>query len=65
MRLLSLQMTNRTGWTHVKDVKDSDNVLLPNGDLVLVTLHENESGIRSPFTFLSDLPLDLGHGPAI
>ena len=65
MRLLSLQMTNRTGWTHVKYVKDSDKVLLPSGNLVLVTLRENESGDRPPFTLLGDLPLDLGHGSGI
>ena len=46
-------------------MKESDKVLLPNGNFVLISLRENESEGCIPFTPLDDLPLDLRHGPAI
>ena len=46
-------------------MKDPNKVLIPSGNLVFVTLREEESGESTPFTPLDDLPLNLGHGPVI
>jgi hypothetical protein len=39
-------------------MKDPGKVLLPSCNLLLVTLREDESGYRVPFTLFDDLFLD-------
>jgi hypothetical protein len=51
--------------THVEDLKDPDQVLLPSRNFVLIVLGEEESEDRIPFTPLDDLPLHLCQGSAI
>ena len=51
--------------THVEDVKDSVEVLIPCCDFVLVALGEDESSERVPFAQLGDISLDLGQGSAV
>jgi hypothetical protein len=51
--------------THVEDVKDPDEVLIPSRDLVPIVLREDEPKEGIPFALLSDLPFDLCHGSAI
>jgi hypothetical protein len=63
--LLSSRIPNGTNRTHIEDVKDPDKILLPGSNLILIALHEDESGECIPFTPLFNLPLHLGHGPAI
>jgi hypothetical protein len=63
--MLSSRIPRRTDRTHVEDLKDPDQILLPARNLVLVVLSENESEGRAPFTPLDDLPLHLYQGPAI
>ena len=46
-------------------MKDSDKVLLPSSDLLLVALREDESGHHIPFTLLDDFLLDPGQSSAI
>ena len=58
-------MPNGANRTYVENVKDSGEVLLPTGNLVLVALREDESGYRIPFPLFYDLALDPSHGPAI
>ena len=58
-------MTNGTKQTHVEDAKDPSKVLLPTGNLVLVTLCEDESGNHMPFAMPDDLPMDPCHHSAI
>ena len=58
-------MTNGAKQTYVEDAKDPSKVLLPTGNLVLVTLCEDESGDHTPFAMLDDIPLDPCDHPAI
>ena len=58
-------MPNGSNRTYVENVKDSDKVLLPTGDLILVALREDESEERVSFTLLDDLPLDPSQGTTI
>ena len=60
-----MQMPNRTNRTHVEDMKDPDEVLLPSRNLLLVALREDESHRCIPFTLLRDFLLDPCHGSAI
>jgi hypothetical protein len=46
-------------------VKNSDKVMPPSGNLVLIVLRVEESGDRIPVTLLEDLPLDLEDSPVI
>jgi hypothetical protein len=46
-------------------MKDSDEVLLPTRNLVLIRFGEDESVEPVPFTLFHHLPLDLGHGSEI
>ena len=46
-------------------MKDSDKVLLPSRNLLLVALREDESGHYIPFAVLDDFLLDPCQGPAI
>lgn len=46
-------------------MKDSVELQPPGGDRILVGLRVEESRDSVPFTPLDDLPLDLGHSPAI
>ena len=62
---LSSRILQRTDCTHVEDVKDSDKILLPSRNLLLITLREYESEHRTPFTLLDDLPLDTRQCSAI
>ena len=57
-------MPERANRTHIENVKDPEKILLPSSDLSLITLGENESMYRVPFTMLDDLTLDLGQGSA-
>ena len=57
-------MPNRTKQTHVEDVKDSDKVLLPSCNLLLVAFRKDESGHHIPFTLLDDFLLDPGQSSA-
>ena len=58
----TLSGTNRT---HVEDVKDSDEVLLPGSDLLPVTLREDQSEHYIPFSLLDNLPLNPRQHSAI
>ena len=58
-------MTNRCNKTHVEDVEDPKEVLLPSHNLVFITLGMEESGGHVPFTLLDNLPLDLAQGSVI
>ena len=58
-------MHDRFNRTYVKDVKYPDEILLPTGNFVLITLGEGEPIERLPFTLFDDLPLDLGQSSAI
>jgi hypothetical protein len=40
--LLSSRIPNRTNWTHIEYVKDSDEVLVPSSNLVPIALCEDE-----------------------
>ena len=62
---MSSQMHNITNRTHVEDVKHPEKVLLPSGNLVLVSLREDKSGECVSFASLDHLPLNLGYGSAI
>jgi hypothetical protein len=59
---LSSGPSNGINLTHVEYLKDSDKVLLPSRNLVLITLREDESGDRIPFSLLIDLPLHRNQG---
>ena len=50
--------------THVEDMKDSIEVLLPSGDGILITFCMEEPRGRVPFPLLDNLLLDPGHSPA-
>ena len=58
-------MNAKKSWTYVEDVKDLDKVLLPSGNLVLVSLREDKPEGCVPFTVLDDLPLDIRHSSVI
>jgi hypothetical protein len=58
-------MLNRSDWTHVEDVKNPEEVLLPSRNLLLVAFCEDEPGHRISFTLLDDLPLDPRQGSTI
>ena len=51
--------------THVEDMKDPVEVQPPGRDRFLIILGVESSRDHIPFTPLDDVPLDLGHGPAI
>ena len=53
------RMVGKMNGTHIEDVKDPDEVLIPSRDLVFIALREGESGERVSFPPLGDLPLDL------
>lgn len=46
-------------------MKDPGKVLLPNGDLVFITVREEESGDCIPSPLLGDPPLNAGHSSVI
>ena len=50
---------DKTGLTHVEDLKDHLEVLLPTGNPTLVTLRLQEARGRIPFTALGNSPLYL------
>jgi hypothetical protein len=54
--MLSSRIPSRTNETHVENLEDPDQVLLPSRALILVVLGEDESEDRIPFTLLDDLP---------
>jgi hypothetical protein len=45
-------------------MKDSDKILVPGSDLILVALREDEPEDYIPFTLLIHLPLHIGYGSA-
>jgi hypothetical protein len=51
--------------THIEDLKDPNEILLPTRNLVLVVLGEDESEHSTPFTPLADLLLHFYQGPVI
>ena len=51
--------------THVEDVKDPVEVLPPGHNHVFVGLRMEDSRNRMSFALVDDLPLNLGHSPAI
>ena len=55
----------RTILTHVENLKDPGKVLLPNGNLVLIALGEDESKGCISFTLLGHPPLDAHQSSAI
>lgn len=57
-------MSNRVDLTYIEDVKDPDEVMFPNGNLILV-LRVEKSGSHVRFTLLYYLPLNLGHSSVI
>ena len=56
--MVSSRTTNGTSGTHVEDVEDPGNVLLPGSNLIFVALRQDESECYIPFTLLDDLLLD-------
>ena len=46
-------------------MKDPDEIVPPNRNLVLIALRAEKSRDRIPFTVLDDFRLDLGHRSAI
>jgi hypothetical protein len=62
---LSLQIPNRTNWTHIEYVENSEKILVPRSNLILVALREDEPQDYVPFPSLVDLPPHLGHGSVI
>ena len=58
-------MTKRSGRTHLKDMKNPVQVQPPSSDRLIVVLPVETSRDRISFTPLDDVPLDLGHSPAI
>ena len=63
--MVSSQIHRRTNQTHVEDLKDPDQILLPSGNLVFIVLREDESEESIPFTPLDDLPLHIYQVSAI
>jgi hypothetical protein len=63
--MLSVGIPSRTNRTHVEDLKDPNQVLLPTRNLVLIVPGEDELEGCVPFTTLDDLLLHLYQGPAI
>jgi len=59
------EMSNRTDWTYVEDMKDPIEVPLPSRNLIFDVRRVKESRGRIPFTPYDDLPLDLCHGSTI
>ena len=56
----------KSGGTHVKDVKDPVEVQPPGGDCLFVALRVEKTTDRISFApALDDVPLDLGHSPAV
>ena len=60
-----MRIPHRFNKTHIEDVKDPDEVLLPSRNLLFIAFRENELDDRIPFTLLDDLPLDPRQGSAI
>ena len=58
-------MHNRTHLTHIEDMKDLEKVTPPSNNLVLVALRVESPGGYVPLALLDDIPLDLGHCPAM
>ena len=54
-------MPKRADSTYIEDLKDSDQIKSPDGNLVSIGLRVEKPGGNIPFTLLYDLPLDLGH----
>jgi hypothetical protein len=63
--MVSTRDPTGTNRTHVEDLKDPDEVLLPTRNLLLVVLGEDESEHSTPFTPLGGLPLHLYQRSAI
>ena len=63
--MVSSQIHRRINRTHVEDLEDPDQVLLPSRNLVFVVLGEDESEDSTPFTPLDDLPLHFYQVSAI
>ena len=53
------------GRTHVEDMKDPIEVQSPGRDRLFIILRVEHPRQPVSFTPLFDVPLDLGHGPAI
>ena len=51
--------------THIEGVKDPVEILPPTRNHIFVPLRVEGSRDRTSFTLVDDLPLDLGHSPAI
>ena len=51
--------------TYVEDVKDPSEVLPPTRNRIFVDLRMEDPRDRMSFTLVNDLPLDLGHSPAV
>jgi hypothetical protein len=62
---LSLRIPKRTNWTHIEYVENSDKILVPRSNLILVALREDEPQDYVPFPSFVDLPPHLGHGSVI
>ena len=54
-----------TGLTHIENLKDSCEVLLPRGDNVFIALRPEDLGGYSPFTLFNNLLLDHSNGSVI
>jgi hypothetical protein len=62
---LNSWILNRADRTHIEDVKNPDEFLIPSRNLVLIALGDDESDHRIPLALLIDLPSHLGHGSTI
>ena len=51
--------------TYVEDVKDPSEVLPPTRNHIFVDLRMENSRDHISFALVDDLPLDLGHSPAV
>ena len=51
--------------THIENMKDPGEVLLPSGDCIFIGFCVKEARGEIPFTLLGDLLLDLGHSSTI
>lgn len=58
-------MADRNDRTHVKDTKDPTQVLHPVSNGLIVALSVEKSRDRVSSAPFDDVPLDLGHSPAV
>ena len=59
------RLPNGIYWTHGEDLKDSNEVLSPSRDSILVRLRVEDSGNYASFTPCDNVVLYPGHSPAI